>query len=544
MRRRQFIKLSSAASAVALTPFELQAALKSFLPFANCPDISNRKLILINLAGANDGLNTIIPLNQYDTYSNLRPTIKVPETGVNKYITLDASLPDNQQLGLNPALIGFKSLYDEGVFRIIQSVGYPSQNKSHFKSTDLYLTGNDGNSLLNGSDTGWIGRFMELYYADLLLETFPLAVEIGSNKTSLGFHAEEAHGLSLNITGQDPAGFYSVLNGLGGVPPANIPNSDYGKQLQFINNTDALSNTYANAISTAFNGGKNDVSYPDSDLSNQLKTVARLISGDLRSKVFMVRISGFDTHNAQVQGIGDVTGRHHELLTELSEAIKAFMADLKSQNLDEDVVGLTFSEFGRKAKENGSLGTDHGEIAPMFVFGKPVAGGVSGTNPDLTEATNNNNFQIQTVQYDYRQTFATLLQDFLGADDTIIDATFFNHTINDSFNNLKIGEILKDEYSIATNCTNLFGENPEEESKKWGIHPNPFIDLITLSTAIENTNSISYRLFNSSGVMLIDKTENLKDGKLELNLKRLSSGLYIFQIDTPNKNEIHKVIKI
>lgn len=544
MRRRQFIKLSSAASAVALTPFELQAALKSFLPFANCPDISNRKLILINLAGANDGLNTIIPLNQYDTYSNLRPTIKVPETGVNKYITLDASLPDNQQLGLNPALIGFKSLYDEGVFRIIQSVGYPSQNKSHFKSTDLYLTGNDGNSLLNGSDTGWIGRFMELYYADLLLETFPLAVEIGSNKTSLGFHAEEAHGLSLNITGQDPAGFYSVLNGLGGVPPANIPNSDYGKQLQFINNTDALSNTYANAISTAFNGGKNDVSYPDSDLSNQLKTVARLISGDLRSKVFMVRISGFDTHNAQVQGIGDVTGRHHELLTELSEAIKAFMADLKSQNLDEDVVGLTFSEFGRKAKENGSFGTDHGEIAPMFVFGKPVAGGVSGTNPDLTEATNNNNFQIQTVQYDYRQTFATLLQDFLGADDTIIDATFFNHTINDSFNNLKIGEILKDEYSIATNCTNLFGENPEEESKKWGIHPNPFIDLITLSTAIENTNSISYRLFNSSGVMLIDKTENLKDGKLELNLKRLSSGLYIFQIDTPNKNEIHKVIKI
>lgn len=544
MKRRQFIKLSSAASAIALTPFELQAALKSFLPFANCPDISNRKLILINLAGANDGLNTIIPLNQYDTYSNLRPTIKVPEIGVNKYITLDDNLPNNQQLGLNPALIGFKSLYDEGVFRIIQSVGYPSQNKSHFKSTDLYLTGNDGNSLLNGEDTGWIGRFMELYYADLLLETFPLAVEIGSNKTSLGFHAEEAHGLSLNITGQDPAGFYSVLNGLGGVPPINIPNSDYGKQLEFINNTDALSNTYANSISSAFNGGKNDVSYPDSDLSNQLKTVARLISGNLKSKVFMVRISGFDTHNAQVQGIGDVTGRHHELLTELSEAIKAFMDDLKSQNLDEDVVGLTFSEFGRKAKENGSFGTDHGEIAPMFVFGKPVAGGVSGTNPILTEATDLNNYQIQTVQYDYRQTFATLLQDFLGADNTIIDATFFNHTVNDSFNNLKLGEILKDEYSIATNCTNLSGENPKEASKKWMIHPNPFIDIINLSTTLENTDSISYRLFNSSGVMLIDKIENLEAGKLELNLKNLSSGLYLFQIDTLNKKEIHKVIKI
>ena len=227
MKRRNFIKLSASASVIGLTPFELQAALKAFTPYVSCPDISNRKLVLINLAGANDGLNTIIPLNQYDTYSNLRPTIKVPDT---EYISLDTTLPDNQQLGLNPALIGFKSLYDKGWLRILQSVGYPSQNKSHFKSTDLYLTGNDGNSLLNGTDTGWIGRFMELYYTNLIVESFPLAVEIGSNKTSLGFHAEEAHGLALNITGQDPSGFYSILNGLGGAPPTNIPDSDYGNQ--------------------------------------------------------------------------------------------------------------------------------------------------------------------------------------------------------------------------------------------------------------------------------------------------------------------------
>lgn len=544
MKRRHFIKLSSAASAIALTPFELQASLKSFMPFANCGDITNRKLVLINLAGANDGLNTIIPLNQYDTYSNLRPTIKVPESGLSKYITLDGSLPNNQQVGLNPALTGFKSLYDEGTLRIMQSVGYPSQNKSHFKSTDLYLTGNDGNSLLNGDDTGWIGRFMELYYADLLLETFPLAVEIGSNKTSLGFHAEEAHGLSLNITGQDPAGFYSVLNGLGGEPPTHIPDSDYGKQLEFINNTDALSNTYANAISASFNNGQNDVTYPDTDLSNQLKTVARLISGDLGTKVYMVRISGFDTHNAQVETSGDVIGKHHELLTELSGAIEAFTNDLKSQNLDDDVVGLTFSEFGRKAKENGNLGTDHGEIAPMFVFGKPVAGGISGTNPDLTEATSNNNYQIQTVQYDYRQTFATLLQDFLGADNTIIDATFFNHSLNDSFTNLKVDDILKDEFSIAKNCISLAEENSNEDPKKWLIHPNPFKETINLKTTITDAKSISYRLFNSSGVMLIDKTDDLTEGQININLKHLSSGLYIFQIDADGKKEIHKAIKI
>lgn len=541
MKRRNFIKLSATASVIGLTPFELQAALKSFLPFADCPDISNRKLVLINLAGANDGLNTIIPISEYDTYANLRPNIKVPDSGTNKYITLDATLPGNQQIGLNPVLTGFKSLYDAGSLRIMQSVGYPSQNKSHFKSTDLYLTGNDGNSLLNGAETGWIGRFMELYYADLLLETFPLAVEIGSNKTSLGFHGEEAHGMSLNITGQDPSGFYNILSGLGGAPPTNIPNSDYGKQLEFINNTDALSNTYAQAISSAFNSGKNDVTYPNTDLSDQLKTVARLISGDLGSKVYMVRISGFDTHNAQVQGSGEVLGKHHDLLNQLSTGIEAFLNDLKSQNLANDVVGLTFSEFGRKAAQNGNLGTDHGEIAPMFVFGNPVAGGVSGTNPDLTEATSGNNFQIQTVQFDYRQTFGTILQDFLGAENSIIDATFFNHTLNDSFTNLKLKDILKEPLSIA--CLSLANEEPLKEEKKWLLHPNPFSDIINFSS-VDKYSNISYKLYNSSGVLILSKTNELIDGNTVINLKHLSNGIYIFEIKNGNKKEMHKVIKI
>lgn len=542
MKRRHFIKLSSAASAIALTPFELQAAMKSFMPVVDCPDISNRKLVLINLAGANDGLNTIVPLNQYDMYSNLRPTIKVPISGANKYINLDSTLPDNQQIGLNPALTGLKSLYDKSWLRIMQSVGYPSQNKSHFKSTDLYLTGNDGNSLLNGQDTGWIGRFMELYYSDLIVETYPLAVEIGSNNTSLGFHAEEAHGLSLNISGQDPAGYYSVLNGLGGAPPLNIPDSDYGKQLEFITNTDALSNTYAESISNAFNSGKNDISYPDSDLANQLKTVARLISGDLSTKVYMVRISGFDTHNEQVQGVGEALGKHHSLLTDLSESMEAFINDLNNQNLADDVVGLTFSEFGRKAAENGNLGTDHGEIAPMFVFGKPVAGGVSGTNPDLTEATSSNNFQLKTVQYDYRQTFATLLQNYLGADDAIIDATFFNHTLNESFVNLRIEDLLKSEFDISKGCI-ASTENPLKDNKNWLVYPNPFRDIVNIS-GINTDETISYRIYNASGILLIEKTDTLVDGKATINLFRYSSGVYFFEILSGSNKEVHKVIKI
>ena len=278
MKRRNFIKLTTTASAIGLLPFQVKASLKLINNKLNC-DVSNRKLILINLAGGNDGLNTIIPINQYDLYSNLRPTIKVPSSGSNSYITLDSSLDDNQQIGLHPAMTGFKNLYDENILRIIQSVGYPSQNKSHFASTDIYNTGNDGGSWDNGGDSGWIGRFMESYYADLIQNAYPLGVEIGSKSNSLGFHGESEHGLSVNINGQDPSGFYSLINGLAGESPTNIPYSDYGDELEYIIQTDALSNTYSEAISNSFNNGQNIESYPDTDISNQLKTVARLISG-------------------------------------------------------------------------------------------------------------------------------------------------------------------------------------------------------------------------------------------------------------------------
>lgn len=543
MNRRNFIKLSATASVISLTPIQLQAALKTFMPYMECPDISNRKLVLINLSGGNDGLNTIVPLNQYDIYSNLRPKIKVPVTGKNQYITLDRTLANNQQIGLNPALTGIKKLYDKGWVRIMQSVGYPSQNKSHFRSNDLYLTGNDGNGILNGATTGWMGRFMELYYPNLVTKNFPIAIEIGAINTSLGFHSKEAHNLSINLTRQDPDKFYSIVNGLSGEAPLNIPDSDYGDQLRFLTGTDSLTNTYSQSISSAFNKGTNGATYPDNDLSNQLKTVARLISGDLETKIYMVHISGFDTHDLQVQANSEVIGSHYNLLSQLSGAMEAFMNDLESQNLADDVVGLTFSEFGRKAAENGNLGTDHGEIAPMFVFGKAVKGGVSGTNPDLTEATSANNFQLTTVQYDYRQTFATILQNFLGANDAVINNTFFNHTLDDSFVNLKVGELLKSEFDISQGCIPNQNDN-FQKNKKWLLYPNPFRDSINLSS-IEYLEAVSFKIYNVSGVLLLERTASLVNGKATIDLFNYVSGVYFFKIFLSNgETEIHKAIKI
>ena len=545
MKRRDFLKLSATTSAMGLLPLELRAMLKSVN--INSCDVSNRKLVLINLAGGNDGLNTTIPINDYDTYANLRPSIKISDSGSNSYLTLDNTLPDNQLIGLHPALTGFKSLYDKGWMRVLQSVGYPAQNKSHFASTDLYSTGNDGNSWSNGNESGWIGRFMETYYANELNNLYPLGVQIGSNKTSLGFHGETEHGLAINISGQNPSGFYSELNGLGGAPPSVIANSDYGLELQYIIDTDRLSNQYSQAISNAFNSGNNTNSYPDTDLSNQLKTVARLISGGLETKIYIVRIGGFDTHNNQNNNENTIEGKHNDLLTEVSEAIRSFFVDLDSQSLSDDVVGLTFSEFGRKAKENGNFGTDHGEIAPMFVFGKPVNGGVSGNNVDLSEATSDNNFQLETVQFDYRQIFGTLLQNFLGSNDTVIDTAFFNYTNNQSFTNSKINELIKDSFSVGVDCysqtLSLEEFNPQTPHKEWFVYPNPVRNLLQVHSAKELT-TIQYRVLNNRSQIILQGTQHLKNGKLEVNTERLESGVYFIQIFSDGKKETHKILKL
>jgi uncharacterized protein (DUF1501 family) len=538
MKRRNFIKLTSTASAISLLPSQVTASLNIAKSFLDCT-ISNRKLVLINLAGGNDGLNTIIPINYYDIYSNLRPSIKVPSSGINSYINLDETLDENQQIGLHPSLTGIKNLYDNDLLRIIQSVGYPSQNKSHFASTDIYSTANDGNSWNNGNNSGWIGRFMESYYADLIQNSYPLGVEIGSKSNSLGFHGESEHGLSVNINGQDPSGFYSLISGMAGEPPNNIPISDYGHELEYIIQTDALSNMYSEAISNSFNNGQNAVSYPDTDISNQLKTVARLISGGLESKVYMVKLSGFDTHFGQNQAENDILGDHNDLLTKLSSAVAAFMNDLSAMNLKNDVVGLTYSEFGRKAAENGSLGTDHGETAPMFVFGAPVKGGVSGLNPDLNEANENNGYQIQTVQFDYRDTLGTLLQDYLGADNLALDATFFNNTLNQSFSETKIDDLIKSEFSVATNCYSNSLTNNNDRKKIFYIINPVYNDLIIKSKNQEYL-SFKYELYDLNSKLVSKGNSRINES---ISISHLINGIYILNILTNEKSEAHRIIK-
>ena len=404
----------------------------------SCTGIENRVLVLVQLHGGNDGLNTAIPVNQYSRYKTLRPNIAIPDTGTKKFINLDTSLSLANQVGLHPEMTGFKALYDQGKMALIQGVSYPNNNKSHFKATDDWLTGGDNTT---NPTSGWVARYLDHYYPNFPADypntemPDPIGLELGSRSVSLMFHRSGKLSTGLALTGS-PGAFYTLVSGTGGLLPTTVPTSDFGDKLSFLMGVQQNGDSYAQRLNQVYNAGSNSsgVTYPttyhttgvpyyNNILSSQLKVIARLLKGGLKTKVFLVRLTGFDTHNGQVVSGATATGRHAVLLYHLSGAVKAFQDDLKALGIEDKVMTVSFSEFGRRATQNGSLGTDHGTLAPMFVFGKGVKAGVKGSNPNLSNLNRNN---LQGLQFDYRRVYTTLLQDWLGADDQTITATTFS----------------------------------------------------------------------------------------------------------------------
>lgn len=541
MKRRKFIKLSASASAMTLLPNEVFSMLNA-AGMNNCPDNSNKKIVLIQLNGANDGLNTVVPINQFDAYATLRQNIKLSNTGANSIINLDTTLSLQNQVGLHPTLTAFKELYDAGKMRIVQGVGYPRQDKSHFKSTDLWLTGGDGTPANNANGNGWMGRFLENYYQNFLTSTFPLGIQLGSSDNSLGFHGAQEHGLSLNLNGQNPATFYSVINSLGSAAPTNIPNSEYNDLLNYILDVNTSTNVYANTITNSFNSGTNIGTYPNTTLANQLKTVAKLISGGLQSKIYLVRLGGFDTHNSQIQDTANThLGSHASLLNQVSEGVKAFVNDLSAQNKGNDVVTLTFSEFGRKIAENGSLGTDHGEVAPMFVFGDAINPGISGTNINLAEATATNNYQVHTVQHDYRRVFASVMQDWLGANDTTLNLTFYDNTNNVGFTNPKVPNLIKPANIVPVNCyqTALNSEDFNVINNEVLVFPNPSSETFQVNST---ANILEITIFTIEGRKVISYKNPQVSNSMNISAMNLPVGFYNLNIKTDNGIFNKKVI--
>jgi uncharacterized protein (DUF1501 family) len=461
MKRRKFLKNIGTLSAAPLLLHGLPVnafSTASMLPLLNCQGIDDRVLVVIFLKGANDGVNTIIPINQYDDYAAKRPNIKLNNVGsTNGIINLDTSqsIALERQVGIHPVMTAFKSMYEGGKANLIQAVGYPQPNKSHFKATDLWLSGGDGTPANFDLGSGWIGRYMESAYPGVYGVSTPqfpdpLGIQFGDTKPSNAFHNHEKEYLGINLTDQNLSGLYGLLNGLGTAPHAAIASSDYGDELNYIMNVENSTNTYGGRISSVFNTGTNSaVTYPSSSLAGQLKSVARLLKGGIKTKVFLTHKGGFDTHVNQVVGTDTSTGTHANLLKDVFDSIKAFHDDLNSMGLEQRVVTVTFSEFGRKVAQNGSLGTDHGNFAPMFMFGPAVQAGIVGNNIVINNIGSDGvMFEGSTntqMQFDYRSVFKTLLKDWLGAGQTIIDQSMFG-----SYNT--VNNLIKSTSAVATNC--------------------------------------------------------------------------------------------
>ena len=465
MKRRKFLnnitKLSAAP--LLLNGMSLRTfASPSFLP-SNCQEISDRVMVIIFLKGGNDGLNTIIPIDQYSRYANLRPDIRIH---ADNYINLDSTLPIEDQVGLNPAMTSFKAMYDAGQASLIQSVGYPEFNRSHFKSTDLWLTGGDGTSANFNINSGWMGRYLSTAFPGAFngptpAYPDPMGIQLGDSKPSLGFYDHGNEYIGINLSNQNPGSLFGLLNGIGTAAHGSIPVSNYGDNIDYIMGVENTTNAYGGKISDVYNIGANSATvYPDSNLANQLRTVACLLNGGSKTKLFLVHKSGFDTHANQVQAGSTNLGSHADLLTDVFDSVKAFTEDLTNLGLEQNVLTATFSEFGRRITQNGSLGTDHGNFAPVFLFGSGVAPGVRGTNinidPTILDIAGN--LPASALQHDYRSIWKTLLQDWLGAGDDILNGARFG-----DFN--KIVGLVTPGLIVPPECYNVASALPVEFSE-------------------------------------------------------------------------------
>lgn len=405
MNRRNFLRTTALSSVPVMLNGMRLGAVPFPLAMTQGPD-NDRVLVLIQLNGGNDGLNCVIPLDQYSVLSTVRGNILIPESSV---------LPVEDAVGFHPSMSLLQEMYLEGKMGIVQSVAYPNQDRSHFRSTDIWTSGSAADEYLS---TGWLGRyFYDAHpsypegYPNSEYDA-PFALTMGSLVSETCQGPLNNFSLALN----DPF----ALKPLSETEAGNLPDNNYGKELRFLIDSIAQTNAFSSVILDAAESGSNHIDYPaDSRLAQQLKNVALLISGGLKTKVYIVSLGGFDTHSAQVDA--DTTqGDHATLLRNLSEAVDVFHKDLKLAGKEEKVLTMTFSEFGRQIRSNDSAGTDHGTAAPLMLFGSCVKPGILGDNPQIQIDADPQ--EGVAMQYDFRSVYGTVLRDWLGmAENDIYD---------------------------------------------------------------------------------------------------------------------------
>jgi uncharacterized protein (DUF1501 family) len=529
MKRREFLRASAPFTAL---PFVLKGTALTAL---GKPEIMNalssafvntdHVLVLIQMNGGNDGLNTVIPVDQYTNLSKARSNVMIP---LAKVLVLD----DVAGTGLHPSMTGMRELFNDEKIGIVQGVGYPNPSYSHFRSTDIWNTASDSDEVLY---SGWVGRYLGHEFPNYpsgfpnASMPDPLALQVGSVVSPV------CQGVSVNMgmAISNPEAYYSLLTG--NYTPA--PETNAGKELDYIRLVAGQSNAYGQVVKTAGEKGTNKSSkYPTqgtNSLADKLKIVAQLISGGLKTRIYVVNINGFDTHAGQVSTTGGTeTGNHANLLGRLSEAIDAFQDDLEQLSLDERVIGMTYSEFGRRIKSNYSLGTDHGAAAPMFLFGKNVKPGIMGSNPTISSDVKvNDNLPMQ---YDFRSVYASLLKDWFCLEDTEVDSV-----MTKTHQQLPL---------LEDSCASSSVER--EKLRKSGDayvmnYPNPFVNSTTIRYEADGEH-ILIQIFSSQGQVietLVNSEIAQGEHEVVFDTGRYESGTYYCRFQRGSLQQTIPMIK-
>jgi uncharacterized protein (DUF1501 family) len=536
MERRKFLKTTALLSAPLLfnkIPIMASSQIESsnLQLLATAAAECGKILVIIQMNGGNDGLNTVFPLDQWSKLSNARSNILMNESQVLKLNT-------NNSTGLHPAMTEMQKMYNNGQMMIVQGVTYPNPSYSHFRSTDIWFTGSDSDKSLQ---TGWLGRALDkkfpgfpLGYPNLDMPD-PLAIQIGS---TLPFSLQGPT-INLAYSVPKPEDLLNVVNAT--TDPA--PNTDYGNELTFLRLMKDQSNVYRSVIKKAYEVPKPlSANYPtENKLAAQLKIVAGLINGGLKTPIYIVNHpKTHDTHEDQVLDINRSQGKQAENLSILSQAIGAFQEDLKIIGKSDKVAGMTFSEFGRRIKSNGSLGTDHGAGAPVMFFGdnlnveaSNIAGsaypvsGMIGKSPLLPD---NATVEDQVpMQFDFRQIYSTIMQDWLCMTEeqttTVLGSKF-------------------EKLPIFKSKTSKIIEADENDDSIFVVYPNPVTDnQVNIQFTRLTSGRVEAVISNIQGVKIFEKEFQIENQQLSFRTNNyLATGTYILRLKFNNNVYFKKLI--